>query len=271
MGNEKDRLIGFIVLGTLAGGLGLYWVIRGIWWIMPKLLFVGAPIAILSLVVAGILYLGVLKNKIQEAPQKEHEQSFYNRVSFRGAIFIHIFLMAITVWFVQSNTPQVRVDDKGKEQGMVILYPELHYGYNDFAKAWQKSSIFEAQSKAAFNSEFFDGFYINLILLLSVGIFGPGLFLFITRKLEINEKNRVEVFFRKSTQEMQRLHLEELNAFKEKKKLEVEHLNKELIFCRNENEELKNHQYREKAKAEFLEKDQDIKTGAGILDGDDIL
>lgn len=271
MGNEKDRLVGFIVIGTLAGGVGLYWVTCGIWWIMPKLLFVGVPIAILSLVVAGLLYLGVLKNKIQEASQKDHEQSFYNRVSFRAVIFIQIFLMAITVWFVQSNTPQVRIDDKGQEQGMVILYPELHYGYNDFAKAWQRSSIFEAQSKAAFNLEFFDGFYINLILLLSVGIFGPGLFLFITRKLELNEKNRVEVFFRESNKEMRRLHLEELNAFKEKKKQEAEHLNKEMMFFRKENEELKTRHSREKAKAEFLEKDQGIKTGAGVLDGDDIL
>jgi hypothetical protein len=271
MGNEKDRLIGFIVLGVLAGGFGLYWAIRGIWWIMPKLIFVGVPIVVLSLVVAGILYLGVLKNKIQEASQKDHEQSFYNRVSFRAVIFIQIFLMGITVWYVTSNIPQIMIDDKGKEQGMVILHPELHHGYNEFAKSWQEGSIFESQSKTPFKPEFFDGSYINLILLLSVGIFGPGLFLFISRKLEINEKNRVEVFFRESTQELRRLHLEELNDFKEKKKIEVEHLNKELMFFRKENEELKTRHSREKAKAEFLEKDQGIKTGAGILDGDDIL
>jgi hypothetical protein len=40
------------------------------------------------------------------------------------------------------------------------------------------------------------------------------------------------------------------------------------MFFRKENEDLKTRQSREKAKAEFLEKDQGIKTGAGVLDGD---
>ena len=268
MGNEKDRLIGFIVLGVLAGGFGLYWAIRGIWWIMPKLIFVGVPIVVLSLVVAGILYLGVLKNKIQVARVKMQEQSFYNQVSFRAVILIQIFLMGITVWYVTSNIPQIMIDDKGKEQGMVILHPELHHGYNEFAKSWQGGSIFESQSKTPFKPEFFDGFYINLILLLSVGIFGPGLFLFITRKLELHEKNRADVIFRKTSQEIRRLHLEEFNDFKEKKKLEAEHLNKELMFIRKENEDLKNLRAREKAKTEFFEKEMNLEVGTGVLDSD---
>ena len=271
MDNDRDQVIGTVIIGTIIGGFISYWAIRGLWWIVPKILFLGVPIFILSFIIAGILYLGILKYKSKGLDFQGPQQIFYGQVSFRRVLFIQIFLIGLSAWYIQQNIPKAMFDDKGKERGIVVLYPRLHHGYNDFAKSWQASSIFEAQSKSPYQSEFFDGSYVNLILWLSVGVFGPGLFLFLTRNLEFSEKKRIDAVYDKKNQDYKKRYLDDVNSFSEKYKKEVERLNQDLVQIRNEYADLKRQHVREKAKTEFFEKEHGVEIGAGVLDGDVLL